>query len=125
MTETQQQFMDVLDFLKKSDVPCKVTFFYPEETEKGTRRGKIPINLDDRSIEKIDQGVQRKTEIPHLDDSCLSQDFLLYKRTTWYNVWKIDDIKRLLTPENITNQKRSTRLKDILSDPNPPTQVPV
>ena len=119
MNKSQEQMINMLDYLKESDIPCEVTlecFNFPDPPVK--------INIDfSLHPDKLMMSVFKKT-IDSYQMRIKVGDWVtvIKKYSIKYNQWKIENIKSYIVTnygEYITNNKRKTILDDIFNDPNP------
>ncbi len=123
MKKSGTQVLTVLDYLKETGVPCKVTLYYPDET----------YTRDFRRGFRIDLNQYPKKIVTDIISSCRKYDliikvgkhkFYIQNNTIRMNELEIEHLERLMKKESMINQKRWSKLNDILNDPNQSTQVP-
>jgi len=119
MNKSQEQMINMLDYLKESDIPCEVTlecFNFPDLP--------VSINIDfSLQPDKLMMSVFKKTiDSYQMRIKVGDRVTVINKYSIKYNQWKIENIKSYIVTnygEYITNNKRKTILDDILNDPNP------
>jgi hypothetical protein len=119
-----KQILALLYYLKTVGIPCTMNLTCIDEN-KQVVKGKIniPIDLDDLPMDILNGDenylllVQVSNLIISLENHDPSHDQQYFEGV----IQKISEI----SVEYIINWDRKRKLKDILGDPNPPSQVPV
>jgi hypothetical protein len=116
------EILSVLDDLKGTGIPCEITLYYLGEEFNRTKNRGIPINLN-----RIPLNIIKGDNDYSLWVTVDTETFIIVTHKLSSNE-SITDLYQLINDkygESMINHQRSTKLKDILSDPNPPKEVPV
>lgn len=120
--------MYLLNYLKGTGIPCNVTLYHRDEELEILKKRGVHINLN-----KIPRHIIKGKDNYHLNIRVdgITSFFLKYYYFGSYNPvinkMYIEELERLMNDkygERIINNKRWTRLDDILSDHTPLTEIP-
>jgi hypothetical protein len=120
--KSRKQILSVLDDLKGTSIPCEITLYYLGEEFNRTENRGIPIDLN-----RIPMGIIKGDNDYSLWVTVDTETFILGTQKLSSNERTIPDFYQLINDkygEYMINYKRKTRLKKILSDPNPPVLIP-
>jgi hypothetical protein len=117
----------LLNYLKGTGIPCNVTLYYRDEDLQISKKRGVHINLNKipRHIIKGKDNYHLRIKVDGLNSFFL-KSFYFGSYNPVINKMYIEELEKEMTDkygEYITNHKRDHRLKDILSDPNPPKLI--
>ena len=125
MNKSQEQMMNVLDYLKELGIPCEVTLEYldfPRVKVTDT----INININERPDKPMMDVFKKTSDSYQMKIKVGNMVVVLKKYRTKHNQKIFEDIKYYVKKnfsEYIINHKRKKVLDDILDDTNPPILV--
>ena len=118
------EILSLLDYLKVNDIPCEITLNYQDDGSNPTEKmGCLNIDLNKIPVDIINSNKHYYLSVQIFEDEFILEShrlFSVYPYVTYFG-----QLMNERYWEDMTNHQRKTKLKDILSDPNPPTQVPV
>jgi len=114
--------LSILDYLKESGVPCKVTLNFLDENSEPIKKRGLPINLNKIPMGIIDSEINYTISIRFGYNRIPFYSYNPTQNQLFTNY--IEEFFKSRYNEYMINEKRWNRLDDILNDPNPPTQVP-
>ena len=122
--KNRKEILALLYYLKTVGIPCTMSLTCFDE-KRHMVKGKIniPVDLDDLPMDILngDENYVLLLQVKNLVFSCENHDPSHNQKYFEGVVQKISEV----SVEYIINWDRNNKLKDILSDPNPPTEVPI